>query len=581
MSGFEFKQRASGLIGSLLVSRKQEPPTTRSLPVARGRPRLVVISGAQTSSHPLPVTGVVTIGRDAACEIRIDDPSISRRHARIVIGESITVEDLGSSNGCELRGKRLPAKQPVALGYDEVLTVGAVGIVIQQHAPVTRQRSLWGHGYFELRLLEECMRAQRAGLEFGVLRVRASDDDATLASLIGALREVDVVGTYAPGEWEVLVVDAPRADVERIANGIRHALPSAQVAMAVFPTDGHDAWSLGSAITGQLGRIDADPLDQRPRLSLVGPMKTLGGLIDKVALGEISVLIQGETGTGKEVVAEELHLRSRRAKFPLLKLNCAALPEQLLESELFGHERGAFTGAVVAKAGLLEEADGGSVFLDEIGELPPAIQAKLLRVLEQREIQRVGGLKTKRIDVRFIAATHRDLEAAIVAGTFREDLYFRLAAVTLAVPPLRERKTEIDELAVQFCERTARGLGRATPKISKSARALLHAYHWPGNVRELRNVIERATLLCEASIDPEHLPQDRMREPVVIAVPAVVGGLDNVRATSAALERKAIEEALEAAGGNQTSAAKALGISRRTLTNKLNHFHFERPRKRT
>jgi len=578
MDGFAFKQRASGLIGSVLVSRKQEPPTTRSLPAARARPRLVVISGAQVATHPLPLVGTVTIGRDPACQIRIDDPSISRKHAQIVVGGTFTIEDLGSSNGCELRGIRLQPNQPVPIAYNEVLTVGTVGIVIQQHAPVTRQRALWGHGYFELRLLEECARAQRAGTSFGLLRVRATDDDATLGSLLGAVREIDVVGTYAPGEWEVLVVDAECEEIERVAAAIRDGIASVQVASAVFPVDGPDAWALGSAINGQLGQLDATSAS--PRLSTVGAMKALGELIDKIALGDISVLIQGETGTGKEVVADELHRRSRRAKRPLLKLNCAALPEQLLESELFGHERGAFTGAVVAKAGLLEEADGGSVFLDEIGEMPAATQAKLLRVIEQREIQRVGGLKPRKIDVRFIAATHRDLEAATTAGTFREDLYFRLAAVTLDVPPLRERTGEIDELVERFSEHTSRALGRAMPALSRPARAILHTHHWPGNVRELRNVIERATLLCDGTIEPEHLPLDRAREPTVVAVPAVVGGLDHVRATLEVLERKAIEEALAANGGNQTAAAKMLGISRRTLTNKLNHFQFERPRKR-
>jgi DNA-binding NtrC family response regulator len=560
------------------MSRKQEPPTTRSLPVARGRPRLVVITGATLATHALPLAGAVTIGRDPACEIQIDDPSISRKHARIDLGTAITVEDLGSSNGCELRGKRIAAHQRVPLAYDEVLTVGAVGIVIQQHAPVTRQRALWGHGYFELRLSEECTRAQRAGSTFGLLRIRGRDTEHTVSALSAAVREIDVIGTYAPGEWEVIVVDAAREAIERVATAVRR-LDGVTVGVAVFPDDGHDAWTLASAVRAQLGHVDAEP--DAPRLSAIGPMKPLVELIAKVALGDISVLIQGETGTGKEVVAEELHRRSRRAKHPLLKLNCAALPEHLLESELFGHERGAFTGAVVAKPGLLEEADGGSVFLDEIGEMPAGTQAKLLRVLEQREIQRVGALRSKKIDVRFIAATHRDLDAAIAAGTFREDLYFRLAAVTLGVPPLRERTAEIDELIARFSERTARGLGRATPRIAPATRALLHAYHWPGNIRELRNAIERATLLCDSTIEPEHLPQERMREPVVVAVAAVAGGLEEVRAASEALERKAIEGALATAGGNQTVAARALGISRRTLTNKLDHFGFERPRKRT
>ncbi|HEX7701122.1 MAG TPA: sigma 54-interacting transcriptional regulator, partial [Kofleriaceae bacterium] len=222
--------------------------------------------------------------------------------------------------------------------------------------------------------------------------------------------------------------------------------------------------------------------------------------------------------------------------------------------------------------------DGGSIFLDEIGEIPAATQAKLLRVIEQREFLRVGAVKPRTIDVRFIAATHRDLDEAIAAGSFREDLYFRLAGVTLDVPPLRERSGELDALVARFARHTAEKLGRKPPAISSAAAAALRAYHWPGNVRELRNVIERATLLCDGVIEPKHLPEDRMSRPSITVSSS--GGLDGVRAQTEALEKKAIEDALEQAHGNQTEAARILGISRRTLTNKLNLYHFDRPRKR-
>jgi DNA-binding NtrC family response regulator len=218
------------------------------------------------------------------------------------------------------------------------------------------------------------------------------------------------------------------------------------------------------------------------------------------------------------------------------------------------------------------------VFLDEIGELPAATQAKLLRVLEQREIWRVGALKAKPIDVRFIAATHRDLEAAIADGRFREDLYFRLAGVSLQVPPLRERPDELEPLVRYFASRAAAGLGRPTPRVAPAALALLRAYRWPGNIRELRNVIERATLLCDGEIEVAHLPEDRMSRPATVPS-AESSPLDTVKSQAAQLEREAIEAALARSSGNQTKAAKLLGISRRTLTNKLNLYNLARPRK--
>jgi two-component system response regulator AtoC len=311
-----------------------------------------------------------------------------------------------------------------------------------------------------------------------------------------------------------------------------------------------------------------------------GPMDRLLDFVDRIAVGDISALVLGETGVGKEVIAERIHQRSRRAARPLVKLNCAALPELLLESELFGHERGAFTGATATKPGLLEQAEGGSVFLDEIGELPAVTQVKLLRVLEQRELLRIGGLKPRPIDVRFIAATHRDLDAAIVAGRFREDLYFRLAGVTLQVPPLRERRGEVDPLIACFVERAASALGRPVPVVSDDARALLRTHSWPGNVRELRNTIERAILLCDGVIERAHLPEDRMLRLAGGEPAPDEPAPERLRRRAEELERDAIRDALARTRGNQTEAARLLGICRRTLTNKLNLHGFERPRKR-
>ena len=297
---------------------------------------------------------------------------------------------------------------------------------------------------------------------------------------------------------------------------------------------------------------------------VASPMDKLRGMIERVASATISVLILGETGVGKEVLAETVHRKSSRANAPFLRLNCAALSETLLESELFGYERGAFTGADRTKLGLLETADGGTVFLDEIGELPMATQVKLLRVIEQREVMRVGGLQPRAIDVRFVSATHRDLRSEIHATRFRQDLYFRLNGITISVPPLRDRLPELEALARLFLHRSASALGEGTPQLTSAALDALCRHSWPGNIRELRNVIERAVLLAGGKfIDAEHI--------VVDGPLAQEGTLSS--------ERDRIIHALSRAAGNQKLAAELLGISRRTLINRLDAYAIARPRK--
>ena len=326
--------------------------------------------------------------------------------------------------------------------------------------------------------------------------------------------------------------------------------------------------------------------DAKARAAIIGEspqLQEVFKIIDKVADTPSTVLINGESGTGKELIASALHGASSRRDKPFIKINCAAIPHNLLESELFGYERGAFTGAVTSKPGRFELADGGTLFLDEIGEIPVEMQVKLLRALQEGEFERVGGIKTTRVDVRLIAATNRDLQAEIEAGRFRKDLYYRLAVVPIVLPPLRERRTDIPMLAGHFVEKYNRKLNKKIESISDDAMALLQAYNWPGNIRELENLIERVLLFADGpSITAKDLP-DPVRQgsgtpaPALSAAPLEAstgeGGLkDIVRMKAAELEKDLITKALEETGGNVTRAARLLQISRKSLQTKMKEF---------
>jgi two-component system response regulator AtoC len=301
-------------------------------------------------------------------------------------------------------------------------------------------------------------------------------------------------------------------------------------------------------------------------------------LLSSVAQARLSVLIYGETGVGKELLAQSIHARSGRTG-PFVAINCAALTDSLLESELFGHERGAFTGAVVAKPGLLFAASGGTLLLDEIGEMTPGIQAKVLRAIETQRVLPLGSVRPVPIDVRFLAATHRDLLGEIKRGTFRRDLYYRLAGISCEIPPLRERTGHIAQIALQILAAAAARGGTPPPAITPGAVAMLQAHDWPGNVRELRNVLERAMVFAAGgSIDRVHLAFDTTSEPS--------GKADGERkvapeVTSMAVEdeRARIVSALDACAGNQTRAARMLAISRTTLVQKVRLHGIPRPRK--
>ncbi|HSO41017.1 MAG TPA: sigma 54-interacting transcriptional regulator [Labilithrix sp.] len=308
-------------------------------------------------------------------------------------------------------------------------------------------------------------------------------------------------------------------------------------------------------------------------------MKRVVELLERIALAPISVLLVGETGVGKDVFARAIHAASPRKAGPYTAINCAALPDHLIESELFGHEKGAFTGAGQAKLGLIEASTNGTAFLDEIGELPLPQQGKLLRVLEGGEVLRVGALKPRPIDVRFVAATNRDLKADADRGTFRRDLYFRLNGMTLAIPPLRERREDVHPLARHFAESAAAKLGRSAPVLSPETLTALDRYPFPGNIRELRNIVERAVALTvDGVISPEHLVLETAGSGGFPTVPSYAGESAALSDPVAEADRQRILEALAQCAGNQTRAAEVLGISRRTLVSRLADYGIVRPR---
>jgi DNA-binding NtrC family response regulator len=380
-----------------------------------------------------------------------------------------------------------------------------------------------------------------------VLRhVKESAMDAEVVLLTGLGSIDDAVTAMKQGAFDFLTKPP---DIDRLLEVIRLAAqrqamrPSARASQAT------------GAATGAPAFVAESPA-----------MKRVVALVERLAEADATVLIQGESGTGKELVARALHATSPRSAQPFVAVNCAAVPEALIESELLGYEKGAFTGAAHRKPGKFELADGGTLFLDEVGELAPGVQPKLLRVLQEHEIERLGGVRPVRIDVRVVAATNRDLRALVRAGQFREDLYYRLNVVTIDLPPLRARPEDLGPLAERFLRLHAGTGGKRVEGFSAPALALMRRYRWPGNVRELEHAVQRAVIFAAG---PEITPAD-------LELPADEGARPvppTGEATLDELERQQILAALERCGGNRTAAAAALGIDRTTLHRKLNRYN--------
>jgi two-component system, NtrC family, response regulator AtoC len=548
---------------------------------------LLVVSNGDASTYPLPPVGRLLIGRSKDADIRIDHASVSREHAALQLGDVLLLEDLGSANGTRLRGGKLPPGLAVQAAPDDVIDLGQVMLVIKHRKLEQRLRHACSSALFDLRVEEESERAATGTGRFAIASLAiegALAAQAIEALLVGELRQRDLIATRAPGHHELLMLDAgPDEARERLGRAVavlRERQLHVETQLFCAPRDGLTPASL-------LGRR-SDSLPPSSHELMAGfivaddAMRRVRRLLERIGRSELSVILLGETGVGKEMCAELLHLSSSRAGRTFLRLNCAALSETLLESELFGHERGAFTGATADKQGLLEAASGGSLFLDEVGDMPLSTQVKLLRVLESKEILPLGSRVPRRIDVRVIAATNRDLDEHITQGSFREDLYYRLNGISIIVPPLRERPADIEPLARFFVSRRTAAIKSpdAAPKLSEASLGWLRAQPWPGNVRELRNVVERALVLCDgAFIELAHLNQSPRKNAPSKPENAAATGERGLRDEVKTLERERIEDALRASGGNQRRAAELLGLSRGALLRRLEQLGIARPRK--
>ncbi len=560
--------------------------TTALLPIESIGDELNLLIAGDTvfSTERIPSTGTLAIGRGGDSDVAIDHGSISRNHAVLHLGSPMQIEDVGSANGTWIGDTRLEPNVPRELKLAEPIRLGAITVIVQRRPEQVRTRRLRTHEYFESRLEDECARAARTNGSFAVIHLLLDTADPAVHAQVGAtLRDGDVVARYAPQELELLMIDTAPGTRELALQRLQRELAAAKIHVrsgaAWFPQNGRDPSALAALARERAhGRLVGDT-DTRGVVAADVQMQALHEMVSRVALTDITVLLLGETGVGKEVVAEMLHRRSPRANKPFLRLNCAALTETLLESELFGHERGSFTGAVATKLGLFEAADGGVVFLDEVGELSPSTQAKLLRVLDERMVLRVGGIKPIAIDVRLIAATNRYLERQVARDQFRLDLLYRLNAMSIVIPPLRDRPADIAPLTTAFLRAAAEKLKRQPPILTPAALAALQGYGWPGNIRELRNVIERAVILATGEmIDVGDLPVDKMRSTFMTTLPprpdsrpAPAGAPD---------QRQRVIAALEESAGNQTHAARLLGVSRRTLITWIEKYDVPRPRKR-
>ena len=576
-------------------------------PPGRGQVFLVAYHRNGADVIALPPNQPLILGRDRPSDALLPDPSVSRQHARFsCAGGVTTVEDLGSTNGTLVAGKRVERAE---LRPGQEVALGGVRVVVHAAMPAAADvLGLDSHERFRRALDEELTRARHFRRPCAVLMVRAGRPDLHVSDFSprvrASLRDVDRMALYSSDAVEILCpeLDADRAlELGRVlCEGPSESGPLL-VGIAVFPATSLQAEELvARSLDAAYGASVEHPVElsrtgawapEAPARRVEGgadpiiasdKMRRVLDLVARFARATLPVLIHGATGSGKEVVAHAIHAASSRRHKRMMVVNCGAIPEQLIESTLFGHLKGTFTGAIQDQKGVFEAADGSTVFLDEIGELSPAAQAALLRVLDTNRVTRVGATRETEVDVRVIAATHRDLEAMCAKGGFRQDLFFRLNAMTLSVPPLRDRPDDLEPLLARFLAEANQATSGSVRGVTPSALRLLKGYAWPGNVRELRNAIHRAVAIAqEALIGDEDLPERVLRAAgeggaggaggvevrAVAAAPVLLPA--GLKATLKQAEIQLIVAALGAAGDNQTEAARRLKVPLRTLAHKI------------
>jgi two-component system response regulator AtoC len=561
-----------------------------------GTAYLLVVDNDTSSIFHLPRSGAVVIGRAPEVELRVQHASVSRRHATIRVDDGVLrVADLGSHNGTRVNGE--PVAEARALASGDVVTVGDVVCVVHFSAPAVVARAAHAEAAWRRRLVEELERAITFKRALAVVAVLDASP-AAAAAIAAELRLIDAVGAGDDGSTLVLLPEVDRAAARAIVELAIAAVPAiapVRAGLAVCPTDACDADTILLAARTAARRARPGTLADATetattlelgsrRVLLADPaMGRVFALLERIAASELPVLVTGETGVGKENAAYAVHHWSKRAG-PFVAVNCAALgPESLVDAELFGHDKGAFTGASAAKAGLFENAAGGTVFLDEIGELPLAIQAKLLRALEVKKITRLGEARERAIDVRLVAATNRELDDEVAAGRFRQDLFFRLSGAIVVLPPLRDRRCEIALLARSFlAEACARG-GRGDMAIAPETMQVLLTHAWPGNVRELKNTMEYVMAAApDDRVEPSDLPErlgGASGAPAATAAAIPTDVVADAKTTFRPiaeelreLERRRMAEALVATNGVKTRAALLIDMPIRTFTLKLKQY---------
>jgi len=596
------------------VGDEQDNNTLSSLDTEQGGPEeprdrrvsLLLYHRDGTKVIPLQKGTPVVVGRAWPADAVVRDIKLSRRHASFRLSDDgVEVEDLGSTNGTFRNGERIEGGRLTA--EDEV-TLGSVTVslhVLTSHEEAAH--SALGYDRFATRLEEEVTRSRTFSRPLSLLMIRSVGrvDECHVRHFLphlraGGLRPVDLVGLYGPGR---VLVALPETSLEAAATlAARLApvsppagVPRLVVGLAAFPTTAATADELLAVARSAArqatteapvqGGEPAGEIEGVPRVVVADDrMRRLFETVGKVARSAAPVLVVGETGTGKELVARAIHEESGdRSGGPLRAVNCGAIPSTLIESTLFGHVRGAFTGAEQERAGIFEDAHGGTVFLDEIGELAQAAQAALLRVLETKRVTRVGSGEEIEVDVRVVAATHRDLEAMTEEGGFRQDLLYRLNTIVLDVPPLRERLDDVAPLAELFAAESARASELPHPTIDPAALERLRAFRWPGNVRELRNVIERAVVIADGpSITVEDLTE-KVRgaaagpaRPTDGPPPELAAAGVEFKERVKLYETELILDALRRTGGNQTQAAKLLRMPLRTMVHKIRSYGIQK-----